>query len=137
MIDIVLVTDTNYLWGAAVTIRSALEQCSDCCNVHIIGIDLSARDQDILTRSWQTDNIGEIKFIPFNISKVASFRTTLHISHPSTYARLFMGDCLPNLSRCIFLDTDLIVCADLKQLNDTDLMGKTTGCVRDTASRRN
>jgi lipopolysaccharide biosynthesis glycosyltransferase len=133
MTNLVLTTTANYLWGAAVTVRSALERCSDVCNVYIINIDLTSEHQKSLINSWQTNNIGKIEFIPFDKSKTAAFRTTLHVRNTATYARLFIDDCLPNLSRCIFLDTDLIVCADLKQLDDIDLMGNTVGCVRDGA----
>ncbi|MCY7278013.1 MAG: glycosyltransferase family 8 protein [Phormidesmis sp. CAN_BIN44] len=134
MINIVLATDANNLWGVAVTVRSVLESCSTICNVYVICVDVKLSDHELLHDSWRTPNIGEIEFISFDKTKLAHFRSTLYLKSKVSNARLFIADCLPNLSRCIYLDTDLIAFSDLKTLYNTDLLGNIAGCVLDSAA---
>jgi len=49
----------------------------------------------------------------------------------ATYARLFLADLLPNISRMIYLDADLVVARDLVELWETDLKGMAIGAVPD------
>ena len=135
MVNLVLTTTSNYVWGAAVTIRAALEHCSGLCNIYILGIDLTSSDERLLENSWQTGKTGKIEFVRFDKRKIDPFRATLHVRSKATHARLFIDECLPGLSRCIFLDPDLIICADLKELYDTDLAGHVAACVCDTATQ--
>lgn len=129
-INLVLCTDRNNLWGIAVTVRSALEACSAPCNVCIIAVDLTYREQQFLRDSWQTDNTGVVEFFPLDKTVLAPFNSR-NPRTKATYGRLFIAECLPKLPRCIYLDTDLIVNADVKILYETDLMGHVAGCVRD------
>jgi lipopolysaccharide biosynthesis glycosyltransferase len=131
MVNVVIVATTNYLWGAAVTVRSALEACSKTLNIYVISVDLSLVDKQQLCTSWQTPNLGTIKFIDFDLAKVHGFRTTLLVKSKSSYARLFIPEYLAEVSRCIYLDTDLIVCSDLNNLQNLDLQGKSSACVID------
>lgn len=131
MVTIVIVATANYLWGAAVTVRSALEACSTSLNVSVISVDLSLADKQQLCASWQTANLGTIKFIDFDLVNVHGFRTTLLVKSNSTYARCFVPELLADVSRCIYLDTDLIVCSDLTALQILDLQGKSSACVID------
>jgi lipopolysaccharide biosynthesis glycosyltransferase len=134
MTNLVLATDSNNLWGLAVTVRSVLEHCSTTCNVYILSMNLKLSEQLDLLNSWKMPNAGAIEFFPLEESKVAPFRTTLFVKSKVAYARLYIDEYLPNLSRCLYLDTDLIVCSDITELYDTDLMGNITGCVPDISS---
>ncbi len=131
MVNIVIVATANYLWGAAVTVRSALETCSSNLNVYVISIDLSLDDKRQLVSSWQTSNLGSIKFFDFDLDQLSGFRTTLLVKSKSPYARFFIPEYLDGVSRCIYLDTDLIVCSDLTSLHNLDLQGKSSACVID------
>lgn len=131
MVTIVIVATANYLWGAAVTVRSALEACSTTLNIYVISVDLSLATKQQLCASWQTSSLGTIKFIDFDLAKVHGFRTTLLVKSNSTYARCFIPELLAEVSRCIYLDTDLIVCSDLNALQTLDLQGKSSACVID------
>ncbi len=131
MVNIVIVATANYLWGAAVTVRSALEACRTTLNVYAICIDLSPADKQQLSKSWQTSNLGAISFIDFDLERVNNFRSTLLVKSKSPYARFFIPEYLADVSRCIYLDTDLIVCSDLNELQLLDLHGKSSACVID------
>lgn len=131
MVNIVIVATANYLWGAAVTVRSALEACSTTLNAFVISVDLSQAEKRQLSNSWQTSNLGTVKFIDFDLEKVNKLRSTLLVKSKSPYARFFIPEYLPEVSRCIYLDTDLIVCSDLNNLQTLDLQGKSSACVVD------
>jgi hypothetical protein len=131
MVNIVIVATANYLWGAAVTVRSALEACSTTLNVYVICVDLSKADKQQLLISWQASNLGAIEFIDFDLERVSKFRSTLLVKSKSSYARIFIPEYLANVSRCVYLDTDLIVCSDLTELQHLDLLGKSSACVLD------
>ena len=131
MVNIVIVATANYLWGAAVTVRSALETCSETLNIYVISVDLSTEDKQQLVSSWQTSNLGQLKFFDFNLDQLTGFRTTMLVKSTSSYARFFIPDYLEGVSRCIYLDTDLIICSDLTALQNLDLHGKSTACVID------
>lgn len=131
MVNIAIVATANYLWGAAVTVRSALETCSTALNIYVISVDLSASDKQQLIDSWQTPSLGFIKFIDFDLNQLNGFRTTLLVKSKSPYARFFIPEYLADVSRCIYLDTDLIVCSDLNALQHLDLQGKSSACVID------
>ncbi len=131
MVNIVIVATANYLWGAAVTVRSALETCSTTLNAYVISVDLSSDDKQRLSQSWQTPNLGIIKFIDFDLAQVDKLRSTLLVKSKSPYARFFIPEYLEDVSRCIYLDTDLIVCSDLDALQSLDLQGNSSACVID------
>lgn len=131
MVNIVIVATANYLWGAAVTVRSALEACSTTLNVYVISVDLFPAEKQQLSDSWQTTNLGTITFVDFDLEKVNKFRSTLLVKSKSPYARFFIPEYLADVSRCIYLDTDLIVCSDLNNLQRLDLQGKSSACVVD------
>jgi lipopolysaccharide biosynthesis glycosyltransferase len=131
MVNIVIVATANYLWGAAVTVRSALETCSTTLNAYVISVDLSQEDKRRLSDSWHTPNVGTVRFFDFDLDQVDKLRTTLLVKSKSPYARFFIPQYLSDVSRCIYLDTDLIVCSDLHDLQTLDLQNKSSGCVID------
>lgn len=131
MVNTVIVATANYLWGAAVTVRSALETCSTTLNVYVISVDLSQEDKRRLSDSWQTPNVGNVRFFDFDLEQVGKLRSTLLVKSKSPYARFFIPEYLSDVSRCIYLDTDLIVCSDLNVLQSLDLQGKSSACVID------
>jgi lipopolysaccharide biosynthesis glycosyltransferase len=133
MINIVLFTDKNNLWGVAVTVRSIIENCSELCNIYIGEDDLTPYNKQMLCDSWKSNKLNSVEFVSIDKNKLTSFRSNLYLKSKIVYARLFITDYFPNLSRCLYLDTDLIVFSDVKELYYTDLMGNVAGCVRDGA----
>lgn len=51
MATIVIAATANDLWGAAVTVRSALEACSTTLSIYVISVDLSLADKQQLCAS--------------------------------------------------------------------------------------
>ena len=54
----------------------------------------------------------------------------------SSYGRLFIGSMLPeDVSRCLYLDCDMIICDCIDELWNRDMRGCTIAAVQDTVSR--
>jgi hypothetical protein len=51
--------------GAQQAPRAALETCSETLNVYLISVGLSTEDKQQLISSWQTSNLGQLKFFDF------------------------------------------------------------------------
>lgn len=135
MLNLVICTDRNNLWGTSVTVLSALERCSTSCNIYVIGVNLTKNDEGNLLTSWAHSNTADVKFFDLSPEMLAPFRATLYLKSKAAYARLFLSDFLQEQDRCIYLDTDLLICVDLNELYETNLKGHIAGCVNDISVR--
>ncbi len=123
-INIVLMSNEAGVPGVAVTVRSALDNCTGKCNVFILSSNILQKSKTKLKNSWNTSNIGEVQFINIDQKMLKPFRALLHLHHKETYLRLFIGDLLPSeITRCIIMGLDLLVTDDLCQINQQDLNG--------------
>ena len=136
-INIVLCGDRNVLWGMAVTVRSALEQSTSPIAINIIGSGLLAVDIDALRGSWDHPNVHSINFMELDYRNIKHFRSTKYLKSKVCYARYFIENLFPNIERIIYLDTDLLVLADLVELYKTDLGSNIVGVVLDISTRSN
>lgn len=55
----------------------------------------------------------------------------------SAWSRVFLPDILPDVHRAIYLDIDILVCTDLRQLLETDMQGAAVGAVLEHVSSAN
>lgn len=92
--------------------------------IYIIGKDLSEKYKSILV-SMQTDNI-KINYVDIektmeklNIS-IKDFPINKYFS-VETYYRFFIPYLFPNISKIIYLDTDIVINADVGELFDIDI----------------
>jgi lipopolysaccharide biosynthesis glycosyltransferase len=135
-VNLVLASDRNALWGLAVTVRSALEHCSTTCNVLVLGTDLREQDEQALADSWQTPNIGWIRFIHNDVARFDGLRPMMNLPSKTCYARLFLDEYLPDATRCIYLDVDLLVSDDLSTLQTMDMQGCIAAAANDVSAGR-
>lgn len=122
-IHLVLALDSQYAMPAAVTIRSALENTPGRITVYIIDCGLSEEDKDKLKSSIPKDSDTTLMFLRLPDDSVAA-------NMGAVWAKVDMLRLLP-VERALYLDSDVLVRADLKQLWDTDLQGKMMGAVPD------
>jgi len=123
-VNLVLMSNEAGVPGVAVTVRSALDNCTGKCNVFILSSRISKKSKDKLVNSWNTPNIGKIKFIDVEPKILKPFRALLHLHHKETYLRLFIGELLPpSITQCILMGLDLLVTDDLCQISQKDLKG--------------
>lgn len=136
-VDIALCGDRRVLPGMAVTVRSALENATRLLNVHVISAGLREADKAKLRESWNHPNCGGVNFAEITTEKVQSFRSTAYLKSKAAYSRYFIGELFPNVERCIYLDTDLLVLRDLTEAFQMDLGDNVAAAVRDISVRIN
>ncbi|MCX8996227.1 glycosyltransferase family 8 protein [Rhizobiaceae bacterium BDR2-2] len=134
-IDIVLSADRGVLYGLATTVRSALESSSDIVNVHVLATGFSEKDRADLKRSWAHGKCGTVAFYDVPAEKLAPFRSTKYLKSKSAYARYFIALLPADVTRCIYLDTDLLVMRDLAEAARMDLAGHPIAAVADVSVR--
>lgn len=132
-IPIALATDENYAMPTAVAMTSILENAVK--NTFYDFYILVPADFPALT----AQKIALVKFayprcdIHF-VDMKDNFSDTLmrlgHITKPTCY-RLLLGEILQQYEKCIYLDSDIIVCSDLTELFSTDLEGYYLGGIKD------
>lgn len=122
VVTLVLCADRAVLQGLAVTVLSALDHLSDRASVHVIGSGLRLEDKRDLRGSWQHPRLAELAFHDLDYRRLTGFRSTAYLKSKTAYARYFLGDFLPaGATRCLYLDTDLLVLRDLAELAAIDL----------------
>lgn len=132
-IDIVMAFDDAYVQHSAATIASILLNCDATSNFrfHILDGGISESKKDKLVKLKKIRNF-EIKF-----SDMTKYDWSMFPSHHmhttvSTYYRLRIPDILPrNILKALYLDGDIIVEQDLKELWDIDLSDSVLGAVED------
>ena len=98
--------------------------------VHCIITGLSDTDKTQI-REYATENGAEIRFYEIDEAFVKRFVLTSHWS-AAAYYRLFFPLLVPEeVEKLLYLDTDIIVVADLAPLYHTDLTGHAVAAVYD------
>jgi lipopolysaccharide biosynthesis glycosyltransferase len=121
MIHVVFGVD-GYISQLAVSMVSMFESNKqNLIQTHIVCINLNANDKDKLYQIALKYN-REINFINFDPINLTSLKVFFHLTH-ATYYRLFIPALIPNLEKVIYLDCDIIVEADLREIWDIDLSG--------------
>jgi lipopolysaccharide biosynthesis glycosyltransferase len=134
-VDIALCADRLALPGLAVTVRSALENTTSQLNIHVVSSGLLESDQEKLRKSWNHPHCGIVVFAEIGNEYIHSFRSTAYLKSKVTYARYFIGEIFPQLNRCIYLDSDLLVLRDLTEAFELELYGNIAAVVRDISIR--
>ena len=121
------------VWLSRFVPRSRMQRVK--LNVHVISLGLREVDKAKLRRSWEHPNCGRVSFAEIAREKFRSFRSTLVLKSKAVYCRYYIGDMFPNLKRCIYLDTDLLVFRDLTEAFRMDLGDNVAAAVLDFGTR--
>jgi predicted O-methyltransferase YrrM len=122
-IHLVLAFDSQYAMPAAVALRSAIEKTPRRVTVYVIDCGLLEEEKEKFRASIPKDSDVTLMFLRLPEDSVA-------VEMGPVWAKLDMIDLLP-VERALYLDSDVLVRADLKQLWDIDLQGKMIGAVTD------
>lgn len=131
-LTLVLLADERYAMPLATTLSSIARSNRRHwpIQVHVLQDGMSDRSRQRVLDSVPSQSIA-ILWHGVNLSSFASLSTLPHISR-MTYARFLIDQCLPQaLRRVLYLDTDILVLADLEQLWRADLRGAIIGAVPD------
>jgi|GEM_PF-147424 len=130
----IALTSSNYFSiYMGVTIQSILDNCCDKCNYDILVLhqEISKENQnEIKSMAKNRDNISirfvNIKFALNNITMDVASQFSKEI-----FCRPLLHKILDRYDKMIFVDSDMVVNADLKELNDIDLGNNLLAAVKD------
>lgn len=131
-IPVVFGIDEKYVLQVFVVIRSILMHSSRQYHFFILTFDRLEdevkRYTDILKREYHNFDISVRMVDLRRLNKAKVWKQ--HLSK-ATYLRLLISECIPEWDKCIYLDCDLIVYGDLKELFELDLENNYLAGVRD------
>ncbi len=124
-INVAFCIDTTYTQHLGVAIASLLlHNAAKDVQIYIASSRLDPVDHDRLAGIGTTFGT-EIIFEQIPEERVSGFRQHLHLSR-AAYYRMLLADILVHVDKIIYLDCDLVVEADLRELWDTDVTD--SGC---------
>lgn len=115
-------SDDNYVKPLAVTLRSAATNLAAGSHLHVVLMDGGISESNFNgLRETLIDLPISINVMKINRSEVSDLGTSHHITH-TAYFRLLAGRLLPpEIDKVIYLDSDVLVNADLNQLWNLEL----------------
>lgn len=132
-IPIVFSSNNLYIPYVATVIQSIMDnsKSENGYDIFIMHRDINKSNQKLLTdftHSWSNCSVRFIDMVPYidDSSFFVGNRLTIE-----TYFRIFMPEILSNYKKAIYLDVDIIVCADLADLFNEDINGYLLAATRD------
>ena len=128
-VDIVLITDANYMDFTRVAINSAKETKCPLSRYHfyVMTLDISQSDEQALY-ALAGKNV-EITVLPQKEIDLFYIRDT-HVSKTSLL-KYYIQDAVPQLNKVLYIDSDVLVLHDLNKLYQTDITDKYLAAVKD------
>lgn len=115
-INIALITDRNYFTPALVTIESLLNNTKELIEIRCVLTEEVETDIHQIENNFKNKYPnGIVKFIYFDDSVLSNIQTKFHISK-AAYVKIYLPEILMDWSKCIFLDSDLLIRKDILEL---------------------
>lgn len=127
-IPIFLATDKNYIIPAIVLISSVLENTNENCNFYILNANLDEQEQQYFHKCLSKYNNFSLEFIKIDSNTFSKYPINRHITI-ATYYRFLISDLKPELDKALYLDVDMVVNFDIKELFEINLDGKPIAAV--------
>jgi len=132
-IHIVCCSDANYLRHTATMLVSLFENNKwATVTIHLLGTNIC--DSELNKFKTDIERFGHtLCYYAFDETTINSLPSGTHsYISKTTYCRLFIQDILPqNIEKVLYLDGDILVVSDIKELWDTDLSNNLVGAVSD------
>lgn len=128
-VNIVLITDANYMDFTRVAINSAKENKCPASTYHfyVMTVDISKSDEAAL-KALESEGV-QVSILPQNEVDLFYIRDT-HVSKASLL-KYYITEALPDLDKVLYLDSDILVLRDLNALYQTDLGDNYLAAVKD------
>lgn len=132
-IPIFFTCDDNYLPFLSVTLLSMKKNASKnyIYDIKILNTGILEENKKII-KNYTDDNF-KIEFIDIS-DKIQHIKGKLHTRDyytPTTYFRLFIPNMYPNIDKCLYLDSDIIIKGDISQLYNFDIKDNLLGGIPD------
>lgn len=133
---IVYSSDDNYAQHMGASIYSLLCHNTDSeIVIHVIDNGISPDSKEKLQLIVKQFPLSQLQWIDFS---KWSEKLILNMQWPislSAYGRLFIGSMLPeSVTRCLYLDCDMIICGKLSPLFNMEMRGNTVAAIQDTVN---
>lgn len=133
-IEVVLSSDDNYAKFCSTVIISILENTNESIRFHIFDGGIKKYHKNKLLKLENKYNC-KILFYPMDNLNFTNLPLNREWISIATYYRLFITEILPNdISKIIYLDSDIIVNKDIKELWNHDITGYIAGAIEDENS---
>ena len=132
---VVLAADDNFAMALAVTVRSALDNLSADRKLRLYVLDGGIKEatKEKLLQSWPRGRF-DVEWIRVDTTALAGLPISGHVNLVAYY-RILIPRVLPAVvDRVIYLDSDMIVLADLARLWDCELSGRWCLAAQDCAA---
>ncbi len=127
-INVAVATDQNYVRQTYILITSIMEASNAedrYCFYIMADKDVSAKSEELLQSLTQKYLHACIHFLQINEQRDKQIKTAgIHLKHITlaTYFRLLLPELIDE-DKCLYLDTDMVVCGDIAELYGTPLNG--------------
>ena len=127
MLSIFLSSDENYAKYMTVTIQSIIQNTKEKISFSVLDGGINETNK-IRLQKLVTEASHKIEFIEMDISLFENLPDVLHFSL-NAYFRYLIPILKPEINKALYVDTDMIIEGDVKEIFDIDLEGKGLGAV--------
>lgn len=128
-VDVVLITDANYIKFTRVAINSAKQTKCPLSKYNFYVMTLGVSEADIQALKALAGENVSVEVLPQKDVDLFYIRDT-HVSKTSLL-KYYIADVLPNLDKVLYIDSDVLVLHDLNSFFNTDIEGKYLAAVKD------
>ncbi len=136
-IPIFLSSDNNYAPFVATTMASICDNTKSFINFSVLDGGISEENKGKICELKAKFNNFSIEFIKIDVEKeFKGFEIMEHFTL-SANSRFLIADLKPNLDKAIYLDVDIIVLGDIKELYNQNLEDYTIGAIEEKYFKEN
>ena len=111
------------------TIVSILENTTRTCSLFILDGGILPETRQLIQETAQRyPHLQEIEFISIKVERFSKFPDLMHFSL-NMYFRYLIPELKPELDKALYIDSDMVITADVGELFDTDMQGKPLAAV--------
>lgn len=126
IIPIFLASDEKYAPFLCTTMYSILEQTNSFIQFYVL--DGGIKSKDLIKQSLKSFKNYSIEYLDMSNFNLERFPNLKHYSL-NTFSRYFIPELKPDLKKVIYLDVDIIIKSDIRNLYDIDLEDYAIGAV--------
>lgn len=127
-IPVILASDDNYASFVATTIYSILENTSSFIDFYILDGGITNKSKKLIEQSLDMFKNYSITYFDMSKFDLSRFPNVKHYSL-NTFSRYFIPELVPDLKKVIYMDVDIIVKGDIKELYEENLDKYAVGAV--------
>ena len=128
-LDLVLITDANYMDFTRVAINSAKQTKCPNTKYHFNVMTVDVSESDVAALKAMEGEGVTVKVLPQKQADLFYIRDT-HVSKASLL-KYYIAEALPELDKVLYLDSDILVLHDLNSLYKTDVSDVYLAAVKD------